>query len=313
MRMMRLLTLALIAANVATALPQRGRFAMVKVAADQGYTDEFVITIETAGADTFTLPLRSGYSYNFTVDWGDGSAESTITAFDDPDITHSYTGAGTYIVQMDGTLQAWYFHNTGDKLLLRTVENWGDTGFTGEGLLEAFYGCAEATHFAKEGLKGSVTTLRRTWGICSAAVQHADVNHLTAVNSLYQTWFSNSLMVDAPDVSDLSGVTTAPAAWQNCVLLVNPPDLSNMTLLQQLAFAFKNCESLIAVPALPSSSTALTNVTGAFDDIGAGMGGTVADLWNTTDYPNILSFVDAFTGATGLTNYGDIPDAWKGL
>jgi hypothetical protein len=43
------------------------------------------------------------------------------------------------------------------------------------------------------------------------------------------------------------------------------------------------------------------------------MSGTVSDLWNATDFPNITDYTDCFTGATGLDNYGDIPDGWKGL
>jgi len=43
------------------------------------------------------------------------------------------------------------------------------------------------------------------------------------------------------------------------------------------------------------------------------MAGTIVELWNATNFPNITSFANTFTGATGLTNYADIPDAWKGL
>ena len=33
----------------------------------------------------FTIPIVTGYNYNFTVDWGDGSAESEVTSFGDTD------------------------------------------------------------------------------------------------------------------------------------------------------------------------------------------------------------------------------------
>ena len=70
---------------------------------------------------------------------------------------------------------------------------------------------------------------------------------------------------------------------------------------------------MATVPTLPTSSTALLTATAAFQIVGSGMLGTVEELWNATNFPNVSAFADCFTGATGLTNYADIPDAWKRL
>jgi hypothetical protein len=43
------------------------------------------------------------------------------------------------------------------------------------------------------------------------------------------------------------------------------------------------------------------------------MTGTVVELWNTNLFPNIVNFANTFTGATGLNNYTNIPNNWKGL
>ena len=75
-------------------------------------------------------PLRSGYNYNFTVDWGDGSSTSTVTAHDDSDRIHTYVNAGEYTVTISGLVEAWYFNNTGPSMLmLRQVTNLGDVGW----------------------------------------------------------------------------------------------------------------------------------------------------------------------------------------
>jgi len=47
--------------------------------------------------------------------------------------------------------------------------------------------------------------------------------------------------------------------------------------------------------------------------MGAGMHGTVVALWDTNNFPNVTTFANTFTGCTGLDNYGDIPNNWKGL
>jgi hypothetical protein len=65
-------------------------------------TNNFITTWKTnnagtSGANQITIPLFNGATYNFTVDWGDNS-ESTITAWNDSDLTHTYSSPGTYTV-----------------------------------------------------------------------------------------------------------------------------------------------------------------------------------------------------------------------
>ena len=106
----------------------------------------------TSASESITLPLRSGYDYDFTVDWGDGSAEATVTAHNDTDITHTYTDAGDYTVIIDGTLEAWYFNGGGSKDKLIEVLDLGDVGWTN--LERAFYGCSNLTTVAGGDVSG---------------------------------------------------------------------------------------------------------------------------------------------------------------
>ena len=61
----------------------------------------------TMPATAVTLPLPSGvYTYNFTVDWGDGSALGTVTSYNDVDAIHTYATSGnTYYVKIKGMCQ----------------------------------------------------------------------------------------------------------------------------------------------------------------------------------------------------------------
>ena len=229
--------------------------------ADPNMVTTWALTVDDVAGRTITLPLRTGFDYDFTVDWGDGST-GAVTAYDDADRIHEYTTTGAKTVKILGSMGAWYFNNGGDKLKFRTVESWGDVQFTGLGLVAAFYGCANATYFA-------------------------DLPYM-AVTTLYQTWYGCSSLTTAPDVDTLVLVTTLYRTWGGC-------------------------SSLTTAPLLPTSSTALVNTTSALNGVGSGMGGTVVDLWNATNFPNVAAFTATFTGATGLTNYADIPDAWKGL
>ena len=251
----------------------------------------FVTTwVTTAPGQSVTLPLRSGYTYDFTVDWGDGSGIGTVTSFDAAAATHEYAAAGTYTVKIEGVLSAWYFNNAGSKDSFRTVTQWGSVGAGVYGLAYGFSGASASTSFA--------SPVPPTWA---------------AVTTLAHAWRGCSGLTSAPDVSALTNVTSLSAAWYGCSGLTTAPDVSALTNVTSLASAWRDCRRLTTVPALPASSTALTTTTGAFIGIGAGMKGTVVELWNTDLFPNITSFANTFTGCTGLDNYDDIPDNWKGL
>ena len=109
-----------------------------------GFITEWQVAGDTT-ARTITLPLNSGNGSTFdcVVDWGDGSATSTITAVDDADRIHTYASDGTYEVEITGTCEGWSFNNAGDKLKITKVIDFGDTSlFDGFKYLKSgFYGC----------------------------------------------------------------------------------------------------------------------------------------------------------------------------
>jgi hypothetical protein len=105
---------------------------------DDDVVSAFRFSVTVSGADTFTMPLvDDGNSISCNVDWGDGGS-SVITAWDDSDKTHSYSGAGTYDVIVTGTLSGWKFNNTGDKTLITEISEWG---MFNASVAAGFYGC----------------------------------------------------------------------------------------------------------------------------------------------------------------------------
>ena len=113
----------------------------------------------STGSSTDTqvkLPLVSGGTYNFFVDWGDGSSD-TITTWDQAETTHTYATAGTYTVRIAGTCYGWQFVNAGDKLKILDISQWGvrfRLGNTGT----YFYGCANLVVTATDALDLTGTT-----------------------------------------------------------------------------------------------------------------------------------------------------------
>ncbi len=102
----------------------------------------FQFTVVTAGADTFQLPIYNGGTYSFTVDWGDGSSD-IITAYDDAAANHSYSGAGTYTVRINGTIVGWRFDSDLDGRLVHEIQSWGSLNLGNNDAY--FYGCSKLT------------------------------------------------------------------------------------------------------------------------------------------------------------------------
>ncbi len=84
--------------------------------------DAFVTTwTTTASGQSITIPTYSGETYDYTVDWGDGSSNTNVPG----NISHTYANAGTYTVSICGTFPRIYFNNGGDRLKIKSIEQWG--------------------------------------------------------------------------------------------------------------------------------------------------------------------------------------------
>ena len=108
----------------------------------------FEFTINTANTSTgsttttqFRLPLTTSTGLDISVDWGDGT-KSKITSHTSPDVTHTYSVAGTYNVKITGKLVGWRFDNGGDRLKLLNISKWGVLQINNPSV---FYGCANLT------------------------------------------------------------------------------------------------------------------------------------------------------------------------
>ncbi|WP_157505977.1 BspA family leucine-rich repeat surface protein, partial [Flavobacterium chungangense] len=103
----------------------------------------FVTTWKTdntgsSNSTSISIPTNSTYgAYNYDVDWNnDGVFEETgITG----DATHDYGTVGTYTVAIRGTFPSIYLNNTGDKLKLVEINQWGSGIWNS--MDAAFYGC----------------------------------------------------------------------------------------------------------------------------------------------------------------------------
>lgn len=102
----------------------------------RGDTTSFITTWETTTPDeSITIPTTGG-GYNYRVDWGDG----TVTTGHTGDATHIYAVAGTYTVKISGDFPRIYFNNTGDRLKIKSIEQWGNIVWVN--FENSFQGCS---------------------------------------------------------------------------------------------------------------------------------------------------------------------------
>ena len=85
----------------------------------------FVTTWQTTttGETVIILTRADEFSYDYTIDWGDGTIQTGVTG----DANHPYDSPGTYTVSISGTFPAINFaDNTTSQEQLRSVERWGN-------------------------------------------------------------------------------------------------------------------------------------------------------------------------------------------
>ncbi|MDN3667353.1 BspA family leucine-rich repeat surface protein [Algibacter miyuki] len=127
-------------------------------------TTPFITTwgVGTSGTDnSITIPTYVFETYNYTVDWGDGTPNTVETG----NATHTYASPGIYTVSITGVFPRIYFNELYDESLflnsdkLLTIEQWGDNAWTS--MEYAFAGCKQLQgNFTDAPNLSNVTSLR---------------------------------------------------------------------------------------------------------------------------------------------------------
>jgi len=134
--------------------------------------------------DTVVLPLTSDGSYNFYVEWGDGTAD-TITGYNQAEVTHQYSQTGIYDVSIAGDVIGWQFAAIGDDDKILSISRADGLYLNSD---RAFYGCSELTSVSSDiHFNDDMKWGFRNCSKLSNGLSNVDVSNVTGMSQLFDS------------------------------------------------------------------------------------------------------------------------------
>ena len=268
----------------------------------------FIIQINTnntsAGSTSnnqFKIPMVFSGKYNFIIYWGDSSI-SAINSYTSGNSTHTYASPGIYTIIIEGTYIGWSFNNTGDRLKLLDIVQWGDCFRLGK---------TEGGYF---------------YGASNMSISAIDMPNLTGTTSLLDCFRDCSVM-NSPNLIgwDVSGVTNMTSMFAGAINFNqnigewDTTNVTNMSSMFQSSTAFNNggssmaswsapkCTNFVAMfQSATSFNQPLTSLVNTSGVLGCTMTSMFAGAinfnqniggWNLSNVTNMASM---FLGSTNL-------------
>jgi len=254
---------------------------------------------------TITLPLPSAGTYDFVVDWGDGTT-GIVTAYNDADISHTYTTAGIKTVSIMGKMTHWSFNDGGDKLKITDVLRGGYSGLTS--LYRGFYGCSNLKFVANDSeWTKDVTSMYYMFGYCSAFNSDISAWDVSSVTDMYAMFVACSAFNSDISAWDVSSVADMYYMFGYCSVFNSDISAWDVSSVADMGYMFRNCYvfnsdiSAWDVSSVASMTNMFYNCYVFNSDISA---------W---DVSSVTDMADMFYGANtfSTTNYNLLLNAWS--
>ena len=195
------------------------------------YAAAFTSTWLVTAGETITLPYEAAGTYSGTIDWGDSSTSINSYA----NRTHTYAGAGTYTISITGVTTGFRFANTGSRLNIRTITNWGTLKLGNNN--GYFYGCSNLTLTTVVGtldLTGT-TNFFQIFSSCSSLTTINGINSwstgsVTNMSNMFNscTNFNQALTFNTAAVANMSSMFRSCSVFNSSVTF-NTANVTNMS------------------------------------------------------------------------------------
>ena len=252
-----------------------------------GYTEEYQVkditsnydmvidtTLDSTGSKTVSIPMVLGGTYDYWIDWGDGTSSTQITAYNDTNATHTYVADGEYTIRLIGTLdQLEYTGNIAACLKEVTKCNLAFSV-----IKNMFKGCTNLTNVVESIF--SQTTIP------------------TTAESVFEGC-SKFGIIPVGLFDNMSGILSFKNTFKGTSIINIPTGLfDSNNSVTDFSGVFENCTRLVAIPMnLFKNNTSVTTFANAFmGDI------ALTELPNTLFNNNVevITYENVFSGCTGV-------------
>ncbi len=233
-----------------------------------------------------TIPVFDGETYDYTVDWGDGTVDTHLTG----SATHTYADPGIYTVAITGTFPRIYFNNSGDKEKILSIESWGDIEWSS--MAHAFHGCTNLIYNATDVPDLSGVTemygMFRDASSFNGDLSNWDVSGVTNISGMFQGASSFNGDISSWDVSSVTNISYLFSGASSFNTDISSWDVNNITTM---GFMFSGASSFNQDISLWDVSN-VTIMSGMFQD--ASSFNQDISSWNVSNVTTMSSmFQDA--------------------
>jgi len=238
--------------------------------------DEFTTTWKIeANGELLTIPIQSGYNYEFQIDWGDGSPIEEYT--DTP--KHTYVQAGIYDVKITGKFPSIYLNNDAEALKLIEIKQWGSIKW--ESMRNAFYGA-----------KNMVIT--------GTARFSSGAPNLSATTDMTNTFRGCSSMISGLNFWDVSTIELMEGTFQDASAfggILSSWNVSSVTSMRDMFHGASHFSG--GLEGLSWDVASVTNMSGMF----AGATSFTNGSTGSWDVSTVTTMANMFAGATNFNGF----------
>lgn len=230
----------------------------------------------TASNESITIPTIGG-GYDYTVNWGDGNEVSGYTG----DATHTYDNPGIYTVIISGTFPQIYFNLGGDRMKIRSIEQWGNTAW--RSMEAAFAGCENLVSNATDMPNvSSVTDMSGMFAYCRKYKGDAQMNN----------W-------DVSNVTNMYGMFGGASVFNHNIGGWNTANVTNMEVMFKGATIFNQSIGNWNTGSVTNMKEMFSTAFNFNQDLNW-------DVSNVTDMSGMFAYARKFNGNISNWNVGEV-------
>jgi len=262
---------------------------------------EFEVS-SSQSSPTLPLNLSSEGTYDFTIDWGDGSSD-VITAYDQPETSHQYSSTGTYPISISGQIDNTPFFTANTAFNLNSVSAWGNFQLDTSG---TFANLTIANNPVLAPYTGNVQNYRRAFERTNPKIYNAaggnsiidlngwDTSNATSLEGIFASAKFGNVLISNWDVSSVTDMSYAFFdARSDSAINISNWDVSNVTNFQDtFSFTYSSLSVSDITGWDTSSATNMTNMFKLAHNFNQNI-----STWNVS---NVQSFENMFSQNFGF-------------